>query len=264
MSLSPFADAYDHLLLDLDGCVWVGEHATPRAQQAIAELRAAGKNIAFVTNDARWSPEEFVRRLWGHGIQAALEEIVTSGGAVQHVLAERYQGASAVVIGSPAVHRHVRDAGVRTVNGTDLASRASVVVVSGHDAFDFLELREATLALHGGAALLATDRDVTFPTPAGPCPGTGAILAAVEAAGSVHAETVGKPAPQLFQTALDRLPPGRALVIGDRLDADIEGAAAAGLDSALVLSGVTGADQAAADDRPLALAPTLAELVLDG
>lgn len=264
VTLSPLARGYENLLLDLDGCVWVGDEATPRAREAIAELRAAGKHLAFVTNDARLTGEEYVRKLWGLGIQAALEEVVTTGGAVQHVLAERYHGASAVVIGSHAIHRHVRDAGARVVNGTDFASRASVVVVSGHAGFDYSELREATLALHGGAVLIATDRDATFPTSGGPCPGTGAILAAVEAAGAVRAEVLGKPAPQLFRTALDRLPPGRALVIGDRLDADIAGAAAAGLDSALVLSGSTDAHDAANDGRPLACAATLAELVLGG
>jgi HAD superfamily hydrolase (TIGR01450 family) len=262
--LSPLARSYDQLLLDLDGCVWIGDEATPRAAEAIAELRHGGKQLAFVTNDARHSGEDFVRKLWSLGIQGSLAEVVTVGGALQHVLAERHEGATAVVIGSAAIHRHVTDAGLRIVNGTDFAARAQVVVVAGHDDFDYAELRETTRALRGGATLLGAGRDATFPMPDGPWPGSGAILAAVEIAGGASAETLGKPSPQLFRTALDRLGPGRALVVGDRLDADLEGAHALGLDAAIVLTGATSAEQAeaASAPRPVAIAATLAELVL--
>jgi HAD superfamily hydrolase (TIGR01450 family) len=257
-------DSYDQVLLDLDGCVWVGGEATPRAADVVAELRRAGKRLAFITNDARHSGEEFVRKLWGLGIQASLEEVVTVGGALQHVLAERHSGATAVVIGSAAIHRHVHDAGLRIVNGTDFAGRAQVVVVAGHDDFNFAELRDATQAARNGANVLGAGRDATFPMPDGPWPGTGSILAAVELAGAAVAEIVGKPEPQLFLTALDRLGSGRTLAIGDRVDADLGGASAAGIDAAIVLTGATSAAEAeaAADPKPVAIAPTLAELVL--
>ena len=73
MPLSPLAGSYDHLLLDLDGCVWVGEEATERAPQAVAALREAGKGIAFVTNDVRHAPDHFVRKLWRLGFQASMD-----------------------------------------------------------------------------------------------------------------------------------------------------------------------------------------------
>ena len=92
MTLTPLLDSYDNVLLDLDGCVWLGDATTRAAPQAISELRAAGKQIAFVTNDARRSPEEYVRKLWSLGVQASLEEVVNAGGAIQHVLAERGAG----------------------------------------------------------------------------------------------------------------------------------------------------------------------------
>jgi ribonucleotide monophosphatase NagD (HAD superfamily) len=99
--------------------------------------------------------------------------------------------------------------------------------------------------------------------PGGPYPGTGPIVAAVEYAAGVTAHSVGKPEPQLFATALDRLGPGRALVVGDRLDADVEGARAAGIDGAIVLTGVTTAQEAeAADPAPAFIAASLADLVL--
>ena len=101
--LSPVLTRYDHVLLDLDGCVWVGDDATPRAVEAVDALREAGRGIAFVTNDARHTGEELVRKLWRLGLRAALEEIVTVGGALQHVLNEHHAGQSAFVIGAPAV-----------------------------------------------------------------------------------------------------------------------------------------------------------------
>jgi HAD superfamily hydrolase (TIGR01450 family) len=198
------------------------------------------------------------------GIQASLEEVVTAGGAIQHVLAERFGGGAAVVIGEPALHRHVIDAGLRVVNGTDFASRAQVAVIGLDEQLHYRDLRDAVLAVDGGATLLATSRDPTLPMPDGPWPGTGAIVAAVETATGAVAEVVGKPEPQLFLTALDRLGSGRALVIGDRVESDLAGAHAAGLDAAIVLSGVSTEAQArsATEPAPVAIAATLGQLVL--
>ncbi|MBV9464496.1 MAG: HAD-IIA family hydrolase [Solirubrobacterales bacterium] len=264
MPLSPLLANYDLVLLDLDGCVWVGEQCTPRAPEALAELRATGKRVAFLTNDARSSPEEYVRKLWSLGMKASLEEVVTVGGAIQHVLAQRAPGAAAFVIGSPAIFRHVVDAGARVVNGTERASRAELVVVAAHDELRFSELRTATRAVLSGAEMLAAGRDRTFPTEDGVSPATGAILAALEYATEAVARSVGKPAPQLFDTALDRLGPGRALVVGDRLDSDLAGAAAAGLDGAIVLTGMTDREQAEAarEPAPVAIAENLHDLLV--
>jgi HAD superfamily hydrolase (TIGR01450 family) len=255
---------YDHILLDLDGCVWVGDEPTTGAVAAVAALRAAGKGIAFVTNDARQGGEEFVRKLWRLGFQASLEEVVTVGGALQFLLAERFSGATAMVIGSPAVHRHVAAAGLRIVNGTTFAGRADVVVVAAHEDFDYVELREATQATLRGAFLLGAGRDATFPMPDGAWPGSGSILAAVETACGRLGTTVGKPEAGLLQTALDRLGPGRALMVGDRVDADLGGAHAAGVDAAIVLTGVADRDAAEAAPAPgaVAIAERLATLVL--
>jgi glycerol-1-phosphatase len=242
--LTQLASAYDAFLLDLDGSVWVGEDATPGAVEAIDAVRAAGRAVAFVTNDSRHAPEEFVRKLWRLGFRASVEEVVTVGGALQHALNERHAGRTAFVIGSEAVVTHVADAGLRVVNGTTFASRAEVVVVAGHADFDYAELRVATQAVLRGADLVGAARDRTFPMTDGPWPGHGAVLAAVETATDVRGWTVGKPEPQLFLTALDRTGGSRALVVGDGLEADVAGAAAAGLDAALVLTGGTGEEEA--------------------
>ena len=268
MPLSAIARRYDHFLIDLDGCLWVGDEPTDGAADALTALRDARKGIVFITNDPRRSPDEFVRKLWRLGFQASLAEVVTAGAAAQYTLAGRYDGGAAFVIGSKALVEHVASAGLRIVNNTEFATRADVVVVADHDRFDYAELRTATQALLRGAALIGLTRDPTFPMPDGPWPGSGAVLAAIETACARTAdEVVGKPEPGMYDTARDRLGEGRILAVGDRLEVEVAGARRAGLDTALVLTGATdAADATAASDAPAGgptfVADSLAALVL--
>jgi HAD superfamily hydrolase (TIGR01450 family) len=266
--LTALAGSYDQFILDLDGCVWVGDEPTPGAPEAIAELREQGKRVAFATNNSFNATEDFVTRLWGIGVRASLADVVTVGGAVQHLLAETRSGRSAFVIGTPAMTKHVADAGLKPMNGTDLASRADVVIVASSLDYDYDDIRNATLAISRGADFLATGRDPTYPQPDGDWPGIGATVAAVEYATGRSAQIVGKPEPQLLLTALDRLGEGRTLVVGDRLDSDIAAAASAELDSALVLSGGSTREELEGLDgskpRPGHVAETLAELLTRG
>jgi HAD superfamily hydrolase (TIGR01450 family) len=262
--LSPIAQRYDRFILDLDGCVWIGDEPTPRAVEAIESLREAGKAVVYATNDPRSATEDYVARLWKIGVRASTSDVVTVGGALQHLLAETRSGRTAYVVGTEALHRHVTDAGLRVLNGTDLASRAEVVVVGGTEDLVYDDLRYATLAVRRGADFLATARDPTYPQPDGLWPGTGALLAAIEVASDRRAEIVGKPEPQLMLTALDRMDgDGRTLVVGDRVDTDLAAAAAAELDAALVLSG--GTERQALngfEPEPVAVTDTLADLIL--
>ena len=264
MALSPLVAGYDHVILDLDGTVWIGAAATPRAPEAIAAIRAAGMRLAFVTNDGERSPEEYVRKLWSIGCTASANEVVSVGSAIQFVLAEREPGAGVYVIGSPAIFRHVADAGHRILNHTAGAESAEVVVIAAHAQLTYAELRTATRAVLAGAEMISAGRDRAFPTDGGPAPGTGAVLAALEYATGQTARNVGKPDPQVFKVALERLGDGRTLVVGDHLESDLGGASAAGLDAAIVLSGVTGqeAARAASDPTPVAIAADLGTLVL--
>src|SRR3954447_6209411 len=282
MSVSSRLRRYDQVLLDLDGTLWVGEEAVPRAAEAVAALRDAGKAVAFLTNDVRHAPEEFVRKLWRLGFQAALSEVVTVGAAVQFVLAGRGGGA-AFVVGSQPLIDHVAEAGMRIVNRTGFATRADVVVVGGHEQLGFEELKVATQAVLRGAELIGATRDATFPMPDGPWPGTGAVLAAIETAAGRRADRIvgkpepamddaarhrrregrGSPGPAMYEAARARLGEGRCLAVGDRLEVDVLGARRAGMDSALVLTGgASRAEAEAADPRPTHIADSLAALVL--
>jgi glycerol-1-phosphatase len=262
VSLTPLAARYDQFILDLDGCVWVGGEPTPGVVQALEELRDSGKRFTFATNNAFESGEDLVAQLWKIGVRASLGDVVTVGGAMQHRLADQHTGRTAYVIGSPPMLRHVGDAGLKVLNGTDLASRAEVVVVAGTTALVYADLRNAIQAVLRGADLLATARDPTYPQPDGLWPGTGAILAAVEYATARKAEIVGKPEPQLFLTAIDRLGEGSTLVIGDRVGSDLAAAAAADLDAALVRSDSSDHDELDGfEPQPVAIGETLAGLL---
>jgi HAD superfamily hydrolase (TIGR01450 family) len=266
VALSPLLQGYDQVILDLDGCVWIGGEPIAGSVAAIAALREAGKRVAFVTNNPRKAGEEYVQGLWAIGVQASVADVVTVGGALQHMLAETRAGSTAFVIGTEPLLDHVTQAGVKVLNGTDLATRAELVIVAGTDQLVYDDLRVATLALARGADFLATSRDPTHPMPDGLWPGTGAILAALEYASGRTAAIVGKPEPQLVLTAIDRMGDGRTLAVGDRLDTDVAGATKAGVDAALVLSGGTTAAEATAvgdgDPRPVAVADDLGSLVL--
>ena len=262
--LSAIARRYRHFLLDLDGCLFVGDAPTERAVEAVTALREASKGIVFLTNEVGSSPEEIVRKLWRLGFQASLDEVLTAGAALQFRLAERRSGGAAYVIGSQAVVDHVAEAGLRVVNHTGFATRADVVVVADHERFDYAELRTATQAVLRGAELIGLSRDRTFPMPDGMWPGTGAVLAAVETASGHKADAiVGKPEPAMYDAARDRLGDGRILAFGDRLDVDVLGAKRAGLDSALVLTGATERAQVdGAQPAPTHVGDTMAALLL--
>ncbi len=257
------ADDFDGLLIDLDGVVWVGREPVPGSPEALAALLAAGKEIAFVTNNPGRHPAAYAERLQGMGVEVGPERIVTAGMVVAR-LAGRAAGAggTAFVIGATPLKEMVAEAGAALLEG-EPARAADVVVVSGHRGFDYDELLTAKLALDGGAALFATSHDPTMPMPGGEWPGTGAVLAAVETASGHSAEIGGKPERHLFEMALEAIgPPPRVAMVGDRVSSDIAGGRAAGLTTILVLSGTTGrAEAEAADPAPDHVVENLASLL---
>ncbi|MGH3010232.1 MAG: HAD-IIA family hydrolase [Gaiellaceae bacterium] len=257
------APAFDGLILDLDGVVWLGLVPVPGSVDAIAGLRESGVQIVFLTNDPRSSRADYAARLTQLGIPAESIQIVTSGSALARYVGEREgPGAHVFAIGSPMFKAELAASGLSLCEG--LAARAArVVAVGGHDSFDYDELRTAAQALRRGATLYAAGRDAAFPMPDGPWPGTGSIVAAVEVAGGTRAITVGKPEPFVFDLARSALRKcHRIAVVGDSLESDIVGGKHAGLATVLVLTGTCTADDVAVSPvQPDIVLPDLAALL---
>ena len=251
-------DQYDAFLVDMDGVVHVGESAVPGSVEAVRDLRDRGKTVRFVTNNSRASREELVEALRGFGVEADPTDVVSAAWATAEFLAER--GVEAVsLVGGDQFAGMVRDHGI-AVRDRDVDA-----VVVGHDdtvAYDDLE-RATRLIYQEGAELVAANADGWYPTADGIAPGTGATVAAIEAATGVEATVVGKPEPELFEIALEGLPLDRTVMIGDNPAADLVGAGAAGIDAILMRGTAGDADAAnlkAIDVTPVATVESLAEL----
>ena len=229
-------DGYDVVLLDLDGTVVRGADPVPGAAEVVNELRAAGTVVQFITNNASRAPEEVAQHLAGLGVRVTSDEVLTSGqAAVALLAAELPAGAAVLVVGTDALADAVRAVGLRPVT---TAAEQPAAVVQGHSPqTGWTRLAEACLAIRAGARWVACNVDRTLPTERGLLPGNGAMVAALQAATDRRPVVAGKPARSLLDTALDRTGAQRPLVVGDRLDTDIAGACAAGMDSLLVLSG---------------------------
>jgi glycerol 3-phosphatase-2 len=242
------AGRYDAFLFDLDGVLYRAEMPVEHASEAIERLRALGRSLVFMTNNSARTPEQVAEKLDAVGIRASAEEVVSSAIVTADVLRER-DVADAFVIGEDGVLQALAGAGIRLVRvGAD---RADAVVVGWDRGITYDKLRTAALLVQRGAALVATNADPSYPAPDGLWPGAGALLAAVVATTGVEPFVIGKPHAPLFEAARRRAGGRRPLVVGDRLDTDIDGAAALGLDSLLVLTGVSSrADLTSSRVRP--------------
>lgn len=231
------ADAYAAFLLDLDGVVYRGDAAVPGAAEGLSALREAGRRIVFLTNNSARTPEQVAGKLRSVGVEASPDEVVTSAQVAAALVArDAGPGAEAFVVGEEGVRRALSEAGVRVVDGSP--ERADVVVVGWDRAADYDRLRTASVLVQRGARLVATNADASYPAPGGELwPGAGALLAAVETTTEVRAVVAGKPHRPMFDVAVERAGTETALVVGDRIETDVAGAAAAGLDAALVLTG---------------------------
>jgi HAD superfamily hydrolase (TIGR01450 family) len=259
-------DPYDLVIFDLDGVVYLVDRPIPGAVDAVSRLRTEGKPIAYATNNASRRPPEVAALLSGMGVPAEADEVLTSSAAAARVLADRFdRGARILVVGAEALRAEVQDVGLVPVTSAD---NHPVAVVQGYGPkVGWADLAEASLAVRAGAAWYATNTDRTLPSPRGPLPGNGSLVAVLRTALDREPDVVvGKPEPALFRTAAERAGAKRPLVVGDRLDTDILGAHNAGMDSLLVLTGVSTRDDLAKtpdDRRPTYVADDLSGLFAD-
>jgi glycerol-1-phosphatase len=255
------ADRYDALLFDLDGVLYRADAPVEHAAEALAEARRRQLRIVFMTNNSSRTPAQVADKLARVGIEAAPDEVVGSAGVTAAVLRERGIQ-EAFVIGEDGVLDALRTAGIAPLPID--ASIGQAVVVGWDRGITYDKLRTAALLVQRGALLVATNADPTYPAPDGFWPGAGSLLAAVVAATGVDPLVIGKPHAPLFEAARRRAGGNRPLVVGDRLDTDIEGATALGLPSLLVLTGVSRReDLAAAAATPTYVAEDLRALFVD-
>jgi HAD superfamily hydrolase (TIGR01450 family) len=233
----PLAGLFDVALLDLDGVVYRGPEPVVHAAQSLAAARATGMRLTFVTNNALRSPEEVARRINAAGVDADPADIATSAQAAATLLAQRLAaGGKVLVAGGEGLRQAVRERGLEPVVRADEAPQA---VVTGYDPeLTYARLAEAVLAIFAGAVWIASNTDVTLPSERGLLPGAGAVVAFISAATKVSPEVAGKPEPAMHEESMRRSGAQRPVVVGDRLDTDIEGANRVGAPSLLVLTGI--------------------------
>jgi glycerol 3-phosphatase-2 len=230
-------ESYDALLLDLDGVVYLGRHAVPSAPWALTEASRLGIRLAYVTNNASRTPAAVAAHLTALGVPATTADVVTSAQAAARLVAERVDpGARVLVVGGMGMRAALREHGLRPAS-TALPTPAAVVQGIAPD-LSYGLLCEGVLAVRAGALFVAANGDTTLPTTRGELPGNGSMTRVIAAATGVEPIVAGKPRPPLHRESMLRTGARRPLVIGDRLDTDIEGATNAGVDSLLVLTGV--------------------------
>ena len=257
------SEAYDVALLDLDGVVYIGPDAVPGATDELMRVRRAGMRVAFATNNASRPPEAVAAHLSALGIDATAADVVTSAQAVAGLIAERFgAGTPVFVMGGAGLVEALRQRGLVPVQGQ--GEEAAVVVSGYHPDLRWGTVVEATIRVGRGVPWYASNTDMTLPTPEGLGPGSGALVQAVSGVTGRRPVVAGKPEPTLFEECVRRTGASRPLVVGDRLDTDIEGAQRAGMDSLLVLTGVTGLSELTAaqpHERPSFLGRNLDALL---
>lgn len=267
-STGSLVSRYAAVVCDLDGVVYRGPAAVPHA---VLALSTAGVPVIYATNNASRSPSDVAAHLEQLGLPCGPDTVATSSQAGAWLIADRVPPASPVLaIGGPGVAIALEEAGLTVVLPDAAAGRSVVAVLQGYGPkVTATHLAEAAYAVQAGATWVATNTDATLPTDRGVAPGNGSLVAAVQRAVGRSPDIVaGKPSPPLYLMCADRLgiSANRLLAVGDRLDTDIEGAVAAGMDSLLVLTGVDGLQaclEAPAHRRPTWVAPDLRALAVD-
>ncbi|MQW75354.1 HAD-IIA family hydrolase [Nocardioides sp. dk4132] len=237
-SHEPLDQRYDLVMLDLDGVVYIGGAAVPGAATHLAHTRASGPRLAFITNNASRTPETVAAQLRSLGVEALADDVVTSAQAASRLLLERFgAGARVVLLGAEGLRAALESDGLVPVGVEDDA----VALATGYGP-DVLwrDVMRAAVRVRDGLPWVASNTDMSIPTAYGVAPGHGVLVETIRRFADVGPLVAGKPERPLLDETVRRVGGARPLMVGDRLDTDIEGARRLGIDSLLVLTGVTG------------------------
>ncbi len=242
------------LIFDLDGVIYLGDSPIPGALAALRELESAGHRLFFITNNSTRNRRTYAERLTRMGYPAAPEQVMTSAYATAlHLAAEGCAGQRALVVGEQGLVEELTQVGIEVAAYED-SQPVDLVVVGLDRELTYAKLLRAHLEISkNGARFVATNRDATYPLEHGEIPGGGAIVAPIECSTGVRPVTIGKPEPHTWRRILEQAgaSPGETMMVGDRSETDILGAKQIGLRTALVLSGVTSPEMAAALPKEL-------------
>ncbi len=246
-------EQFDGLVLDLDGTVYVGSEPIAYAVESLNTCESIyGAKVCYATNNASRTPEEVAQVLRGFGLSVEVNDVVTSAQVASAMLAQQLASGSAVlVVGGPAIGEALSAAGLVAVWSS--ADDPVAVIQGFHPDIGWRDLAHGSVAVHRGLPWVATNRDLTVPTPLGIAPGNGTLVNAIVSATGRQPVVAGKPQPAIMLLAAEHRGVSSPLAIGDRLDTDMKAARAAGIPSLMVLTGVSGARDvcaAPADQRP--------------
>ncbi|MEN9714631.1 MAG: hypothetical protein RJA35_98 [Actinomycetota bacterium] len=229
--------SYDSLLLDLDGVVYEGKNAIEPAPKVINSFQDSGVKVAYVTNNSSRRPTTVAEQLEGFGVRTTPEQVIGSAQAGAELLATLIPaGSKVLVVGGDGLRNAVESAGFVLVETSDDNPAG---VIQGFDpTVAWHHLAEASYAIQRGAKWVATNQDWTIPREKGMAPGNGTLVSAVHTAVGILPPVAGKPEPGIFHTAVRALDAKTPIFVGDRIDTDISGANRAGIDSAVVMTGV--------------------------
>jgi NagD protein len=246
-------------LMDMDGVLVHEERAIPGADRFIGRLRESGAPFLVLTNNSIYTRRDLAARLRASGLDVPEESIWTSALATATFLADQRPGGSAFVIGEAGLTTALHEAGYT------LTEREPDYVVLGETrTYSFERITQAIRLIAGGARFIATNPDTTGPSPDGPLPATGSVAALISRATDARPYFVGKPNPLMMRSALNALDAHseETAMIGDRMDTDVVAGLEAGLETILVLTGVTArADAERHPYRPSRIVDSVAELV---
>lgn len=255
--------AYDTVLCDLDGVIYEGTHAIVDAPETISSFIASGIPVGYVTNNSSRKPETIAEQLLGFGIETSPSNVIGSAKTGVEILATLIPaGAKVLVVGGEGLRSRVVEAGFELVKSSDDQPAG---VIQGFDpSVAWTDLAEASYSIANGAKWVATNQDWTIPREKGIAPGNGTLVSAVHTAVGQLPIVAGKPEPAIYKTAVEHFGAKRALFVGDRIDTDIRGANRAGIDSVLVMTGISTRKEVLGvkkEDRPTFIVSTMAELL---
>jgi HAD superfamily hydrolase (TIGR01450 family) len=257
-STTPVVEAHDLVMFDLDGVVYVSGDGIDGVAERIDRVRATGRHVAFVTNNASRTPERVAAKLVKAGVNAVASDVVTSAqAAASLLLAEHGAGAKVLLLGGEGLEVALREAGLEPVTEPE----GAVAVTSGYGPdVRWRDIMRVSTLVRDGLPYVASNADMTIPTAYGLAPGHGVLVATITGFAGVPATVAGKPEKPLMEETVRRVGGERPIMVGDRLDTDIEGAHAIGIPSLLVLTGVTWLEELVAATprlRPTYISPDM-------